>query len=1272
MSGLLSWRSDAHLVHSSLAGDKGAFERLVLRHLAAVEAVALAYTRNHADAQDVSQEAFLKAYQSLDTLRDTGKFGPWVTSIARNTGLRLARRRNREEPVSDELLQNLEAQPPDLERSELLQLLHRHVMKLPLETREVLLLHYYAGKRLREIADELDITRDAVAKRLQRGREAVSTTLFQTLGLQREGVKRNQAYAKRITLAVVAGGAAWEAGAVGSAPLFAAGMLLKPVVLASLITSVAFIGFLSYLGSSTPHVDGTAQQNAPDVPAVRQLSSVSTEQGRAEETAPPQEMSGPGSITVSVVSTAGKPAVAAEVSVELIDWPPFSYPPNEPKRKTVTVGDDGVARFEKLPLGLYGIVAHLDDTMWGDYTELSNRSVHSDSILHLSPGQPLDGVVVDNAGNPVPRAVVYPHSSPWITDVPWGVFATLRMEADEGGRIHHDCLPRMALRYCVVAEGHAATLTAQYMLDGRPIQLVVQKGGTISGRVVHDNSGQPAGNIALAIEGEAMIAPVQMESNENGEFTTPNLAAGSYRVVLKESGYTYTGPIAVEIIDGAAANSVEVRLQSGGTLTGCVRDSESGNGIAGATVTASAEGQPTRSSAPADESGAYVVFGLGSASYSVSAGAEGYLDGQGQQGIQVAPGGEVNDIDLTLTKGFLIRGRVLESDGRGATTAYIHSVTEGGERIRSNIASTDGKAGAFQILLPRDAEPIWLKAYSLHGSSEIAGPISVTEADSEGVVLRASIPRTAGIEGTVVNASGTPLPRIDVWAFLEGDPFFSTSSSSQGWTDQSGHFVLSGMQSGVFNVYPAYDYRGQYRGAESRIDLSDGHVERGVVLVFEKSSDVVIVVHVTGEGGRPLAGAEVNIQSPTFGQYATDANGEVRIIRPLSGEYLLKVTHPEYTTVYLEPLEEGKNTVTVAMQRCGALSGRVIDNDTGTPIEHFEVCLTAQDARDDGLRYKSFSNPDGRFELSRAESGSTVLQVRSKGYQTQLMDLVIAPKGKLEGVTVRLRPGGSVSGIVVLESGDPVPHATVLPVNQANKPLAQDVAAASTNEKGEFTLTGLPLEDLTLVVNPGGHPSARVTVTPSLETGTQVEITIPEGLTVEVPVTVNGSPQAQVLATLISRSESLRWDAETNSAGIAYFNGLRDDVYEVEVSMRVASSATSAVARKSMRIGAEGSPLHVEGLDLALGSGSIKGSIAADGQPIAGSIVIAQSATGDAVQQYMSYSQRDGSYWIEGLPSGAYALLAGNTWESLRNFGTVEVAENTSTQKDIALSGASS
>jgi RNA polymerase sigma-70 factor (ECF subfamily) len=86
-------RHDAELVARTLAGDREAFGRLYDRHARLVRAVALAASPD-AEAPDLTQECFLRAYRNLRALREPASFGPWVVGIARQL-VREQRRRRR-------------------------------------------------------------------------------------------------------------------------------------------------------------------------------------------------------------------------------------------------------------------------------------------------------------------------------------------------------------------------------------------------------------------------------------------------------------------------------------------------------------------------------------------------------------------------------------------------------------------------------------------------------------------------------------------------------------------------------------------------------------------------------------------------------------------------------------------------------------------------------------------------------------------------------------------------------------------------------------------------------------------------------------------------------------------------------------------------------------------------------------------------------------------------------------------------------------------------
>ena len=87
---------DDQLVRSTLAGDTEAFGCLYDRYAGVVRAIAFEATGNVTDAQDLTQDVFLRAFRGLSTLVDPSCFGPWVIGIVRLTGKQWRRTRARD------------------------------------------------------------------------------------------------------------------------------------------------------------------------------------------------------------------------------------------------------------------------------------------------------------------------------------------------------------------------------------------------------------------------------------------------------------------------------------------------------------------------------------------------------------------------------------------------------------------------------------------------------------------------------------------------------------------------------------------------------------------------------------------------------------------------------------------------------------------------------------------------------------------------------------------------------------------------------------------------------------------------------------------------------------------------------------------------------------------------------------------------------------------------------------------------------------------------
>lgn len=86
---------DAILVRQAQHHDTTAYGELVARYERAARIVALRYLPDHASAEDAVQEAFFKAYRGLGSLRDTGRFAPWLMRITQRAAKELARDRSK-------------------------------------------------------------------------------------------------------------------------------------------------------------------------------------------------------------------------------------------------------------------------------------------------------------------------------------------------------------------------------------------------------------------------------------------------------------------------------------------------------------------------------------------------------------------------------------------------------------------------------------------------------------------------------------------------------------------------------------------------------------------------------------------------------------------------------------------------------------------------------------------------------------------------------------------------------------------------------------------------------------------------------------------------------------------------------------------------------------------------------------------------------------------------------------------------------------------------
>jgi RNA polymerase sigma-70 factor (ECF subfamily) len=166
--------SDELLVARTCAGETTAFGALVSRYENAARVVALKYVRNHHAAEDVVQQAFLRGYEKLGTLRDRTHFGSWLMRIVQNEACNWATRSNHATAQLAEASERdlaADTEPLDHETQLAVQLLNL----LPEHERLVMSLHYLDGHSVAEIAQMTGRPLGTVTKQLSRATKRIQS-----------------------------------------------------------------------------------------------------------------------------------------------------------------------------------------------------------------------------------------------------------------------------------------------------------------------------------------------------------------------------------------------------------------------------------------------------------------------------------------------------------------------------------------------------------------------------------------------------------------------------------------------------------------------------------------------------------------------------------------------------------------------------------------------------------------------------------------------------------------------------------------------------------------------------------------------------------------------------------------------------------------------------------------------------------------------------------------------------------------------------------------
>jgi RNA polymerase sigma-70 factor, ECF subfamily len=183
--------TDQEVVRRVQAGETALYEVIMRRYNQRLYRIARAILHNDEEAEDVMQDAYVRAYEHLDQFAARSPFSAWLTRIAVHEALARLRVRSRNQSLDDteydgDLSMKMTSKSPDPEQSasgaQLRDLLEEAVLGLPENYRTVIMLRDIEELSTAETAHALDLTEDNVKIRLHRGHGMIRSWLFERIG----------------------------------------------------------------------------------------------------------------------------------------------------------------------------------------------------------------------------------------------------------------------------------------------------------------------------------------------------------------------------------------------------------------------------------------------------------------------------------------------------------------------------------------------------------------------------------------------------------------------------------------------------------------------------------------------------------------------------------------------------------------------------------------------------------------------------------------------------------------------------------------------------------------------------------------------------------------------------------------------------------------------------------------------------------------------------------------------------------------------------------
>lgn len=988
---------DGHIIFQCLNGNPAAFGLLVDKYKASIYALAYSKLRHFEDAEDVTQEVFIKAYRKLHTLRVWDNFLAWLYAITSNHCKQWIRSQSKR-PDCEFIADHSEYQDHHSMDSYINESVYRSIHEaldaLPETFRQVLMLHYFGGLKSTEIAKLLGTSTSTITKRLATGRAKLKEEMLTMMSEAYEQNKLGMNFTFRI-MAILRNtkiqhlprtrwlpfGVSILSGIIITLLSFSFPQIsLHAVIPGSMLAEEGSIE----LSSSFPGIDGNIYDQINAMPYVSVPVELMTKhriysrtgltdnsnpaigdhgdnhssqigQGTATSAGQKNNMPVTEMMTISGQVLKGDSPVS-DAHVYIYDFVDGIIQQGETETDGyfhIKIPKPENGRLEQLPLTV--VAKHPQYSYGWTFVTKDNSD---DLIIWLKQPKSISGKITDESGTPVKlakaliRMMFYPgDKTMMIGDYIPGCTTT----TDSNGDFILNGLPDGSKAYLMIAApGYARqdVVNSDINAGTDGLLLKLKKGGRVEGWAILHETGKLMQGARIYAQTSGSRA--ESITDENGNYVLDNLPEGSYTITasqysqdfeyFKKKQIDWIGipKNYVRVMAGETVKGVNIELTEGVIVSGKVTDRDTNEPIPNQRVGLSLETQRTGYEAYTDQNGIYSIRAIpGKAQIYVQA-KDGYLVTPSKpeyldfdtRNIIIPEGKGLANVDFQLRKGFTFTGTVLSPEGKPVDGAEIK------DRMHSSKicgrSDENGKFTASGIVEGKPGEKLMIEARQ--ETLQLRSYLELEPKPGLDVNIIMEKYDLTAISGGVVDKQGNPIPSAKISIQRFKDVMRDRGPSTT--------FGYTANNAGIYNIYGII-VGDEYGVIAEASGYPKFQTEKFIAKADMRMKDIILISEgrflegtIKDTNGNPVADADVNLYRQ-MDIYRSDVNGHFRIDGLKDAVvYYVSINHPSYgkSLFYFMPTNQAQDYILEKPN--GFLGGKVIDAD-GNPVMDASVSISS-------------------------------------------------------------------------------------------------------------------------------------------------------------------------------------------------------------------------------------------------------------------------------------------------------------------------------------------